>query len=104
MRADLAGWVLPGEMPSAPGEHDPFGDDAAALADLALSRCTPPDVTWFDRAGKALAAKGGSPHKYPIEEWRAVDFPEDPEMAFGRRKHKRSWPGLIGVIVGRDWK
>ncbi|MEV6843041.1 hypothetical protein [Actinoplanes sp. NPDC051411] len=98
MQADLADWTLAGRAPWSTGPGDLFDDDAAASCDVILSRCTAPNVSWFDLAGKARAGRGRPPHKYPFEEWPVLDPSEDPEMTFGR-SHKRGKP-IWAVIAG----
>jgi hypothetical protein len=97
MQADLAGWTLTGRAAWSPGPDDLFDDDAAASFDVILSRCTAPNVSWFDLAGKARAGRGRPPYKYPFEEWPVVDLSEDPEMTFGK-PHKRRKP--IWAVIG----
>jgi hypothetical protein len=91
--ADLGDWNLAGEELWAPGDQEPFDDEAAALADLILSRCPQPDENWFDRAGKARAGRTAPPYPYPF---RSLPILESRKA----RKHdkERTWIGVLGPV------
>jgi hypothetical protein len=104
MQADLTGWARSGAPLWSPDVHEPFDADAAALADLVLSRCTAPDQNWFGRAGKARSEQGPPPWPYPFPSWPGPEASADAERGFSagpRPSKKPMWYRILHAAAGR---
>lgn len=104
MQADLTGWDRDGEPPWSPEVQDPFDAEAAALADLVLSRCTAPDQDWLGRAGKARSEQGPPPWPYPFGSWPDLEPSADAERGFSagsRRAKKPMWYRILHAAARR---